>query len=184
MWISNHNHFGMLFDKNCFCIFYLKNILIFQHWKWPAQGISTLPTVLDAFVANTELLQRTPVKQHWPGRTSTHRHESESSDVPPQSHLRHFTHKHAEDWLIELWFYTTRIRPQHATSTDPDLPARPTAANLQQWVCRCGPMLGQRDRWTGGWTLYHFTDPALHSVRAVPTDWLTELWFYVPLDTK
>jgi len=107
LWISNHNHFGMLFDKNCFCIFYLKNILIFQHWKWPAQGISTLPTVLDAFVANTELLQRTPVKQHWPGRTSTHRHESESSDVPPQSHLRHFTHKHARgliDWVVVLHY--------------------------------------------------------------------------------
>ena len=32
------------------------------------------------------------------------------------------------------------------------LPAGPTAANLQQRVCCCGPMLGQTD----GWTPYRF----------------------------
>jgi len=36
------------------------------------------------------------------------------------------------------------------------LPARPTAANLQQWVCYCG-------------TLHHFLDPALHTMLAVLT---------------
>jgi len=28
------------------------------------------------------------------------------------------------------------------------MPARPTAANLQQQVCLCGSMLGQTDGWT------------------------------------
>jgi len=36
--------------------------------------------------------------------------------------------------------------------------------HLQQWVCCCGPMLGQ----THGWTPYRFIDPDLHSMRALP----------------
>jgi len=39
----------------------------------------------------------------------------------------------------------------------------PTAANLQYWVCCCGPMLGQTD----GWTQNHFIDPALHTMWTV-----------------
>ena len=40
------------------------------------------------------------------------------------------------------------------------LPAGPTAANLQQQVCHCGPMLGQRDGRTDRLTPYRFIDPA------------------------
>ena len=43
---------------------------------------------------------------------------------------------------------TARIRPLHAAAAAIDqylLPAGPTAANLQQWVCCCEPMLGQTD---------------------------------------
>ena len=43
MVISNLNSLRVLFDK--IRIFYLKNILTFQHWKWPAQGTSTVPIV-------------------------------------------------------------------------------------------------------------------------------------------
>ena len=35
--ISNHNSFRVV---------YLKNIFIFEHWTWPAQGTGTVPTVL------------------------------------------------------------------------------------------------------------------------------------------
>ena len=41
--ISNHNSLPVLFDKNCFRIFYLKTVFIFSHWKWPAQGTGTVP---------------------------------------------------------------------------------------------------------------------------------------------
>ena len=43
------------------------------------------------------------------------------------------------------------------------LPAELTAANLQQRVCCCEPMLEQTD----GRTPYHYIDPAPHSMRAV-----------------
>jgi len=43
------------------------------------------------------------------------------------------------------------------------LPARPTAANLQQRVCCCGPVLGQTD----GRTPFRYTDPAPHTLRTV-----------------
>jgi len=49
--ISNHNSFRVLFDKiaSGFRIFYLKNIFIFHHWKWPAHGTSTVPIVSAYF---------------------------------------------------------------------------------------------------------------------------------------
>jgi len=47
----------------------------------------------------------------------------------------------------------------HTCSNQYLLSARPTAANLQEWVYCCGPMLGQ----TGGWMPYHFRDHALHA---------------------
>jgi len=50
---------------------------------------------------------------------------------------------------------TARIRepPAAATAVDRNLlPAEFTAANLQQRVCYCGPMLGQTDRQTDGRT--------------------------------
>jgi len=37
--------------------------------------------------------------------------------------------------------------------------SRLTAANLQQPVCCCGPMLGQTD----GWTPYRYIDPVPHT---------------------
>ena len=56
---SNYNSFRVLFDKNCFRIFSLKNIFIFLHWKWPAQGTSTVPIVSAHFrsllAANTNV---------------------------------------------------------------------------------------------------------------------------------
>ena len=45
--ISNHNSFRVLFDK--IASVYLKNIFIFQHWKWPAQGTGIVPIVLEHF---------------------------------------------------------------------------------------------------------------------------------------
>ena len=39
----------MLFDKVASVCFYLKNIFIFWHWKWPAQGTSTAPVVSAHF---------------------------------------------------------------------------------------------------------------------------------------
>ena len=42
------------------------------------------------------------------------------------------------------------------------LPAGTIAADWQQWVCCCGPVLGQTD----GRTLYRFIDPVPHTVRA------------------
>jgi len=48
--LSNHNSFRVLFDKNCFVIFYLKKYnFLFQHWKWPAQGTSSVPIVSAHF---------------------------------------------------------------------------------------------------------------------------------------
>ena len=44
--ISNRTDFRMLY--NCFRIFYFK-ILIFQHWKRPAQGTNTVPIVSAHF---------------------------------------------------------------------------------------------------------------------------------------
>jgi len=47
--ISNHNSLQVLFDKNWFRVFYLKNIFIFYHWKLPAQRTSTEPVVSAHF---------------------------------------------------------------------------------------------------------------------------------------
>jgi len=49
--ISNHNSFLVLFDKTASVYFIWKNIFIFQHWKWPAQGTSTVPIVSAHFRA-------------------------------------------------------------------------------------------------------------------------------------
>ena len=49
MVISNHNSIRVLFDKIASVLFYLKNILIFQHWKCPAQGTGTVPIVSAHF---------------------------------------------------------------------------------------------------------------------------------------
>ena len=35
--------------QNCFRVFYLKNIFIFYHWKWPAQGTGTVPILSAHF---------------------------------------------------------------------------------------------------------------------------------------
>ena len=45
--ISNRNRFRVLFDKitSVYVYFTWKNIFIFYHWKWPAQGNSTVPIV-------------------------------------------------------------------------------------------------------------------------------------------
>ena len=34
-----------------------ENILVFQHWKWPAQGTSTVPTVSAHFRSRVDMLQ-------------------------------------------------------------------------------------------------------------------------------
>ena len=47
--ISNHNSFRVLFDKIASVYFIWKYIFIFQHWKWPAQGTSTVPIVSAHF---------------------------------------------------------------------------------------------------------------------------------------
>ena len=70
---------------------------------------------------------------------------------------------------------TARIRPPHAAVQAAAidryiLPVEPTAANLQQRVCCCGPMLGQTD----GRTLYRFIDPVHHTMQEVPFS------YYVP----
>jgi len=65
---------------------------------------------------------------------------------------------------------TARIRSPHAAAAAIDrylLPNGLTAANLQQRVYRSGPMLGQTDGRTDGWTMYRFIDPAPHTMRAV-----------------
>jgi len=62
---------------------------------------------------------------------------------------------------------TARIRPPHSTAAAVNqclLPARPTATNLQQRLCCCGPMLWQTD----GRTSYYFIDPAPHTTWTVP----------------
>ena len=41
--------FRVLFDKNHFCVFNLKNIVIFQRRKRPAQRTGTVPTVSAHF---------------------------------------------------------------------------------------------------------------------------------------
>jgi len=38
----------VLFDKIA-SVYYLKKILIFYHWKWPAQGTGTVPIVSAHF---------------------------------------------------------------------------------------------------------------------------------------
>ena len=61
---------------------------------------------------------------------------------------------------------TARIRPPHATAVAIDrylLPTGPTAANLQQWVCCCGPVMGQSEWRTNGRIPYRFADPAPHT---------------------
>ena len=35
--------------ENCFRIFYLKDVFIFEHWTWPSQGTSTVPVVSAHF---------------------------------------------------------------------------------------------------------------------------------------
>ena len=45
--ISNQNSFRVLFDK--IASVDLKNIFIFYHRKWPAQGTSTVPVVSAHF---------------------------------------------------------------------------------------------------------------------------------------
>jgi len=56
------------------------------------------------------------------------------------------------------------------------LPAKPTAAHLQQWVFSCGPTLrltdGRTNKQTYGQTPYHYIDLAPHTTRAVPTQTL------------
>ena len=48
--ISNHNSlFPSAVLSNCFRIFYLKNIFIFQDWKRPAEGTGTVPIVSAHF---------------------------------------------------------------------------------------------------------------------------------------
>ena len=47
--ISNHNSFRVLCDKIASVYLFEKNIFIFQHWKWPAQGIGTVPIVSAHF---------------------------------------------------------------------------------------------------------------------------------------
>ena len=51
--------------------------------------------------------------------------------------------------------------------------AGPTAANLQQLVCCCGPMLGHSDGRTDGRTLDRCIDPPPHSTRTVPITAMT-----------
>ena len=46
--------------------------------------------------------------------------------------------------------------------------AEPTAANLQQRVCCCGPILGHTDGRTDGRTQYRSIDPAPRAMRGVP----------------
>jgi len=61
------------------------------------------------------------------------------------------------------------------------LPAEPTAANLQQWVCCCGPMMGQRH---GGipcrYTDAPHTMPALPRIRAIVSPRLWNFWATSP----
>ena len=48
--ISNHNSFRVLFDKSSSIFFIWKNILIFYHRKWPAQGTGTVSLYRRTFV--------------------------------------------------------------------------------------------------------------------------------------
>jgi len=47
--ISNHDSFRVLFDKIAFVYFISKMYIYFSHWKWPAQGTSTVPIVSAHF---------------------------------------------------------------------------------------------------------------------------------------
>jgi len=49
--ISKHNSFRVLFDKivSVYFIWKKNNMYIFWHWKWPAQGTSTVPVVSAHF---------------------------------------------------------------------------------------------------------------------------------------
>jgi len=47
--ISNHDSFRVLFDEIASVYVYMENIFTFQHWKWPAQGTSTVPIVSAHF---------------------------------------------------------------------------------------------------------------------------------------
>ena len=59
-----------------------------------------------------------------------------------------------------------RLTPLLQQSIDISWPPgpQPTAANLQQRVCCCEPMLGQTDGQTNGRTPHRFIDPALHTM--------------------
>jgi len=48
------------------------------------------------------------------------------------------------------------------------LPTGPTAARLQHWVCCYGPVCIHRDKRTDRQTLYHYIDPAQHTMQVVP----------------
>jgi len=47
--ISNRNSFRVLFDEIASVHFIWKNIFIFWHWKWSAQGTSTVSILLAPF---------------------------------------------------------------------------------------------------------------------------------------
>jgi len=85
--ISNHNSFRVLFDKNCFVIFYLKKYnFIFQHWKWSAQGTSTVPIVSAHFRSLLGRRLSRPVRA---------------------SRVRHWLPSPRGDWKCETWKYGT-----------------------------------------------------------------------------
>jgi len=57
------------------------------------------------------------------------------------------------------------------------LPAAPTAANLQQWVCCCGPMLGQTGGRTDGRTkLGTDKDQCTRDIRSVDFNEGLNIW--------
>jgi len=77
---------------------------------------------------------------------------------------RHF-HKPVFSYLSRLTMgHCSNLSAASAAIDQYLLLVAPTAANLQHWVCCCGPMLGQTD----GWTRNHFIDPALHTMWTVP----------------
>ena len=123
-------------------ILFAKKLLIFQHWKWPAQETGIVPIVSAHFrPLFLKLFLNLP-----------HRPRNRKRQVCVQLYLRTLTTWHCPHSLA----FTGSNRSIS--------PAR--RAHSSKTTARC---CSRRLERTGGGTLYSFIDPAPPAVRALPT---------------